>query len=72
VEDTELVPAATARQTIRAREWRPIMKGLLSGLFRFGDQREVARVRCKEYNQAEWYLLTGMDSPLGGTWCTRR
>jgi hypothetical protein len=36
-----------------------------------GEAGDPMKVRCKTYDRAEWYLLTGMDSEYGGTWCYR-
>jgi hypothetical protein len=32
---------------------------------------EARRVTCATYDQAEFYLLTGIDSYYGGTLCVR-
>ncbi len=32
---------------------------------------DARRVVCKAYDQAEFYLLTGIDSEYGGTICVR-
>lgn len=32
---------------------------------------EARRAFCRTYDQAEFYLLTGIDSEYGGTYCTR-
>jgi hypothetical protein len=36
-----------------------------------GETGDPMKVQCKTYDRAEWYLLTGMDSEYGGTWCYR-
>jgi hypothetical protein len=32
---------------------------------------EARRATCVAYDQAEFFLLTGIDSEYGGTFCTR-
>jgi hypothetical protein len=32
---------------------------------------QARKAVCKTYGQAEWFLLTGMDSEYGGTMCVR-
>jgi hypothetical protein len=46
--------------------------GLVAGAQAMGSDGPVVAQKsfCKTYNQAEFFLLTGVDSDYGGTYCT--
>jgi hypothetical protein len=46
--------------------------GLVAGAQAMGTDTPVVAQRsfCKTYEQAEFFLLTGIDNEYGGTYCT--